>query len=406
MICTYAVSILLCTSLAHYLTHPHLQHTTYYHIIYISTQRHLGKGSYSDVFEVVCKEEDLLLRAKNKKMNNVGTSPGSNRRRSTPRNRRSTLSSSITVATLSRPPATVSDKSIVLAMKCLRPQIRSDIDQFTIGAEDLVHETAILANLSHPNIIKLHGRSSGNLTDSFKTNDGYFILLDKLNETLLDRIDTWKKDPKCITIKGPNLEQIEVAQTIAKAMSYLHSKKIIFRDLKPDNVGFDSQGVVKLFDFGFAIGLPERKCHSRNGVMSQGKIFDRCGTPRYMAPENGLQTGYGLPTDVYSFGIMLWEMCSLAKPFASFKCAEEFERSVFVGGTRPLIPNQWPATIKDLMTKCWSGNPSKRPTMLDVERILSLYMTQDKNEDGLDDAQPVKPKRRPSRRGSSSFVGW
>ena len=77
-------------------------------------------------------------------MNNVGTSPGSNRRRSTPRNRRSTLSSSITVATLSRPPATVSDKSIVLAMKCLRPQIRSDIDQFTIGAEDLVHETANL----------------------------------------------------------------------------------------------------------------------------------------------------------------------------------------------------------------------------------------------------------------------
>ena len=386
-----------------------MQHTTY-HIIYISTQRHLGKGSYSDVFEVVCKEDDLLLRAKKKKMDNVGTSPGSNRRRSTPRNRRSSLSSSITVATLSRPPATVmSDKSIVLAMKCLRPQIRSDIDQFTIGAEDLVHETAILANLSHPNIIKLHGRSSGNLTDSFKINDGYFILLDKLNETLLDRIDTWKKDPKCITIKGPNLEQIEVAQTIAKAMSYLHSKKIIFRDLKPDNVGFDSQGVVKLFDFGFAIGLPERKCHSRNGMMSQGKIFDRCGTPRYMAPENGLQTGYGLPTDVYSFGIMLWEMCSLAKPFASFKCAEEFERSVFVGGTRPLIPNQWPATIKDLMTKCWSGNPSKRPTMLDVEHILSLYMTQDKSEDGLNDAQPVKPKRRPRNRRSSmssSFVGW
>ena len=405
MICTYLCQILI--SHAHHLTHPHLQHTTY-HIIHISIQRHLGKGSYSDVFEVVCKEEDLLLRAKNKKMNNVGTSPGSNRRRGTPRNRRSTLSSSITVATLSRPPATVSDKSIVLAMKCLRPQIRSDIDQFTIGAEDLVHETAILANLSHPNIIKLHGRSSGNLTDSFKTNDGYFILLDKLNETLLDRIDTWKKDPKCITIKGPNLEQIEVAQTIAKAMSYLHSKKIIFRDLKPENVGFDSQGVVKLFDFGFAIGLPERKCHSRNGVMSQGKIFDRCGTPRYMAPENGLQTGYGIPTDVYSFGIMLWEMCSLAKPFASFKCAEEFERSVFVGGTRPLIPNQWPATIKDLMTKCWSGNPSKRPTMLDVERILSLYMTQDKNEDGLDDAQQVKPMRRPRNRRSSmssSFVG-
>ena len=362
------------------------------------TQRHLGKGSYSDVFEVVCKDEDLLLRTKDKKFN-IGTSPGSNHR-CTPRGRRSTLSSSITVATLSRPHTTLSDKSIVLAMKCLRPKIRSDIDQFTIGAEDLVHETAILANLSHPNIIKLHGRSSGNLTDSFKTNDSYFILLDKLNETLLDRISTWKKKKKFTIITGPNVEQIEVAKNIANAMCYLHSKNIIFRDLKPDNVGFDSQGVVKLFDFGFAIGLPERKCHSRNGMVSPGIIYDRCGTPRYMAPENALQTGYGLATDVYSFGILLWEICALTKPFANFKSAEQFERSVFVDGTRPTIDNQWPKTIKDLMTKCWSGYPSKRPTMFIY--ILSLSMTEDKVED-TKDAQPLKTIRRPRNRRASLF---
>ena len=134
--------------------------------------------------------------------------------------RRATHATSITVATLSRP-TPVSDRRRVLAMKCLRPQIRSDVDQFTIGAEDLVHETAILANLSHPNIIKLYGRSSGSLTNAFRTNDGYFILLDKLDETLHDRIEVWKQpDSNCH--QGPTLEQIDVARTISKAMCYLH----------------------------------------------------------------------------------------------------------------------------------------------------------------------------------------
>jgi hypothetical protein len=83
------------------------------------------------------------------------------------------------------------------ALKCLRPGIRSDINQFTIGAEDLVHETAILATLDHRHIIKLHSCASGNLTDAFVMNDGYFILLDRLSETLYDRIANWKESPKC-----------------------------------------------------------------------------------------------------------------------------------------------------------------------------------------------------------------
>ena len=152
---------------------------------------------------------------------------------------------------LSRPVES-NDRRLVLAMKCLRPQIRSDMTQFTIGAEDLVHETAVLASLNHPNIIKLHGRASGNLAEAFMLNDGYFILLDRLSETLHDRIDSWKGHPMFSSIK-PTMKQLEVAHIVAGAMSYLHSKKIIFRDLKPDNVGFDSYGTVKLFDFGFAV---------------------------------------------------------------------------------------------------------------------------------------------------------
>jgi serine/threonine protein kinase len=249
----------------------------------------------------------------------------------------------------------------VLAMKCLRPQIRSNASQFTIGAEDLVHETAILANLNHPNIIKLHGRANGHLEDAFMLNDGYFILLDRLSETLHDRIASWKVDPGLRV--GPRMKQIQVAHAVADAMAYLHSKKIIFRDLKPDNVGFDSMGVVKLFDFGFAIGIPD-----------DDAIFHRCGTPRYMAPEVGTGLGYSLPADVYSFGVLLWEVCALKKPFDHIKSSAEFERSVFVNGERPPLSRRWPKIVNGLISSCWSVAPGKRPTMLDVESALQQTM--------------------------------
>jgi len=382
--------------------HVHLYHV---HIL----QRHLGKGSYSDVFEVVDDDSQALTSAHHGGLKDTHPSSEASiatlQRRPSRGCRRATHANSITVATLSRP-TPVSDRRRVLAMKCLRPQIRSDVDQFTIGAEDLVHETAILANLSHPNIIKLYGRSSGSLTNAFRTNDGYFILLDKLDETLHDRIEVWKQ-PASNCHQGPTLEQIDVARTISKAMCYLHSKKIMFRDLKPDNVGFDSNGVLKLFDFGFAIGLPEKKCHSRNGIVEPGKIFDRCGTPRYMAPENGLHKGYTLSADVYSFGILLWEICSLAKPFASFKSATHFEAAVFEGGERPMVDLSWPKHIRHLMIKCWSTDATARPSITDVVSTLSLPLS----TNGTNTEDPSQPnlKRRTNqtrRRMSASIVGW
>ena len=115
-------------------------------------------------------------------------------------------------------------------MKCLRPQIRSDSVTFHTGAEDLVHETAILANLNHPHIIKLQGRAAGSLVEAFQLNNSYFILLEKLTDTLHDRIDVWKQT-QCL-IQGPQTNQLKVAHAIADAMAYLHSKNIVFRDLK------------------------------------------------------------------------------------------------------------------------------------------------------------------------------
>jgi serine/threonine protein kinase len=273
-------------------------------------------------------------------------------------------------------------------MKCLRPQIRSDADQFIIGVEDLVHETTMLASIDHPNIIKIHGIAGGCDTKSSRLGDGFFILLDRLQDTLTDRILRWKN--QYAKKKGPpSLAQLNTACIIADAVSFLHSKSILFRDLKPANVGFDSTGVLKLFDFGFAISVncppkgqltcselssatqePARSELS-SATQEPGLLYDRCGTPRYMAPEVGLDLGYSFPSDVYSFGVLLWEICALDKPFGSVKTADEFHKVVFKKGARPKLNKHWPKYLSDIITNCWSNFPNDRPEMSNVKTRLS-----------------------------------
>lgn len=265
---------------------------------------------------------------------------------------------------------------VAFAMKCLRPQIRSDAKQFIIGVEDLVHESAMLASLDHPNIVKIHGRAGGSLTNSYRLGDGFFILLDRLEDTLNDRILRWKKSRTARS--PPSLSQIKTACSIANAMAYLHDKMIVFRDLKSANVGFDSSGVLKLFDFGFAIctAAPESSslCSDKlNDGEKSHLLYDKCGTLRYMAPEIALETGYGLPADVYSFGILFWEICALKKPFSDVASADKFHDVVFVKGTRPKLDKYCPQVLRDIMTRCWSISAADRPDMRYVMTMLAAF---------------------------------
>jgi hypothetical protein len=269
-------------------------------------------------------------------------------------------------------------KRKMYAYKSIDPTRVSDANELIVAASDLASEAKILSQLDHPNIIKLRGLCNKpfstsfayeveNVNGSFKLDinnnsknkkirknnhnsdglEGYFLVLDVLMESLSQRLIRMRKneDRAIATAKsGANSNNrsrriVSLCNTnaavvdsdiqaeincgirrrmyrriescvlgIAKGMEYLSNQKnIVLRDLKPDNVGFDDDGNVRLFDFGMARNIDE--------CTDPGEI---CGSPRYLAPEVISGKGYTLKVDVYSFGILLFQVCSLQMPYAEY----------------------------------------------------------------------------------------
>jgi len=259
------------------------------------------------------------------------------------------------------------------AIKIISPHIvENDFKKFLQAAMDMATETYFLSVLDHDHILKLRAVGQG---DMFSPR--YFLVLDRLYDTLSDRIEgawqqqrdhlvhsifVWNRARKLRALWD---ERMTVMKDLAGALNYLHQLNIIYRDIKPENVGFDARGNVKLFDFGLA-----KECHEEdecaNGTY---KLTPSTGSIRYMAPENGNAWPYNFYADSYSFGIMLWEISSLERPFAHYT-PREIRDMVMKWGERPKMNDAWSDRVRDLMKRCWDSNFRKRPSMEAIRETL------------------------------------
>jgi serine/threonine-protein kinase len=231
--------------------------------------------------------------------------------------------------------------------------------------ERLLREARPAAALNHPNIAAIY--------DIFERVDdpsepAYIVMEYVDGETLSDRV---RRGPL------PLADALRLGREIATALAAAHHHGVVHRDLKPANLRLTADGHVKVLDFGLAriiSAAPEADTRPLDG--SNGSAPNAvAGTPGYMSPEQALGRSPEPPTDVFSLGVVLFQMITGRRPFAGDNALAIAELMMTAPAPRlsEIVP-QVPRTVDALVAQLLDKEPSKRPTAecvaIELDRAL------------------------------------
>jgi len=158
------------------------------------------------------------------------------------------------------------------------------------------------------------------------------------------------------------LMKMKMMRDIAKGMAWLHAMEIVHRDLKPSNILLDSNLEAKITDFGLSVVSD-----------TKAKIKKTAGSALWMAPECHRHESYDNKVDVYSYGIVAWQILTgEILPFRHYveqDAFKEFVDAVSLDDERPSVENV-PSIVHELLNKLWHPNPESRPTFQEAIGLI------------------------------------
>ncbi|XP_049750628.1 proto-oncogene tyrosine-protein kinase receptor Ret isoform X4 [Elephas maximus indicus] len=247
---------------------------------------------------------------------------------------------------------------------------------------DLLSEFNLLKQVNHPHVIKLHGACSqdgplfliveyakygslrGFLRESRKVGPSYVGSGGSRNSSYLDN-----PDERALTMG----DLISFAWQISRGMQYLAEMKLVHRDLAARNVLVAEGRKMKISDFGLSRDVYEEDSYVKR---SKGRI-----PVKWMAIESLFDHIYTTQSDVWSFGVLLWEIVTLGgNPYPGIPPERLF--NLLKTGYRMERPDNCSEEMYSLMLQCWKQEPDKRPVFADISKDLEKMMV--KSRDYLD----------------------
>ena len=215
-----------------------------------------------------------------------------------------------------------------------------------------LQEARLASNIRHENIISIY---------DFGEDEGRpFMVMEFVEgETLREAIKHGRT--------GDTNHRLRLALQTARALDYVHSRKIIHRDVKPENLHVDKLGKVRLMDFGIA---------KAEGV-NLTKVGAAVGTPFYMSPEQVLGRAPTVQADVYAFGVLLYELTTGERAVTAQSLEQIFHQILYdAPDPAPLQTAGVPQEVCDFITRCSAKQLIQRPPHMaavceELERLLA-----------------------------------
>lgn len=242
----------------------------------------------------------------------------------------------------------------VLGTPCATKVFKRQGASFKMKMAELRKEIDIMRRIRHPNIVALLGIST--------TPTKEVVILMELMQGTLNDYRTNNRDPS-------DFDRLRIARDIARGLSWLHTRSppILHLDLKFDNVLYDANGIMKVTDFGLSAFLPEAY------LISELRLPGNIG---HMSPEIIKRLEFNTKADVFSYGIMLWEIMRwkeweeeiidhlrACKIPTRGDLGQIVKAAIVYKNFRPVMPEAWLPSLRETLELAWHADMTARPSM-------------------------------------------